>query len=409
MTDARVSFAPFSPEFLADPYPHYAELRAAVPIEEHEFGFWALWRHAEISTMLRDRLSVEESNVSTFGPLRQVLESIYREAGLEVRGGALSLSILERDPPDHTRLRRLVSQAFTPRTVEGLAPVIEQLVSQSLDRIADGGTVDLIQELAFPLPFAVISSMLGMPETDVARLRELSGLIARSLEPVPDEPTMRAIVAADVEMSARTAEAIAWKRVHPADDLLTRLIEARDGSDVLSNEELVAQVVLLYVAGHETTVNLIGNGTLALLAYPDQAALWRDRPDLDDNAIEELLRYDSPVQSSRRVTLVDYEVGDFTIPQGRFVMANLGSANRDEAVFGPEADQLRLDRSNAKQHLSFGGGVHHCLGAALARSEGRAALSALVRRFPGLTLAAEPTRNSRINLRGLTALPVSVR
>jgi cytochrome P450 len=165
--------------------------------------------------------------------------------------------------------------------------------------------------------------------------------------------------------------------------------------------------VLLYVAGHETTVNLIGNGTLALLNDPAQAALWRARPDLDDNAVEELLRFDSPVQFSRRITLEDYEVDGNLIPKGCFVMASLGSSNRDEAVFGADADRLRVDRPNAKQHASFGGGVHHCLGSALARREGRIAMASLIRRFPDLTLAGEPSRNERINLRGLTSLPVS--
>jgi cytochrome P450 len=251
--------------------------------------------------------------------------------------------------------------------------------------------------------------MLGMPETDVTRLRELSHLIVKSLEPVPDEQTIREIISAELEMSDRTSAAIEWKRKHPADDLLTALINAEDAGDALSDSELIAQVVLLYVAGHETTVNLIGNGTLALLHDPEQAALWRDRPDLDDNAVEELLRYDSPVQLSRRITLADYEVDGRVIPRGSFVMASLGSANRDEVHFGSDADRVKLDRPNAKQHASFGGGVHHCLGAALARTEGRIALSSLVRRFPSLTLASPPLRNGRINLRGLTELPVSVR
>jgi cytochrome P450 len=187
------------------------------------------------------------------------------------------------------------------------------------------------------------------------------------------------------------------------------LVNAEDSGDVLSDEELIAQVILLYVAGHETTVNLIGNGTLALLANPDQAMLWRDRPDLDENAVEELLRYDSPVQFSRRVTVADYDIGGKVIPKGFFVMASLGSSNRDEAVFGSDASQLRIDRPNAKQHTSFGGGVHHCLGSALARREGRIAISSLIRRFPNLSLAGEPSRNERINLRGLTTLPVAVR
>jgi cytochrome P450 len=406
VTETAVSFQPFTADFTDDPYPHYAELRAEVPVERHELGFWALWRHAEVTEMLRARLSVEDSNITTFGPMREVYDEIYREANRGRRGEGLSM--LDRDPPDHTRLRRLVSRAFTPRTIEALTPVVQSLVDDALDRMAAAGEVDLIEALAFPLPFAVITAMLGMPETDVTRLRELSHLIVKSLEPVPDEATVREIIHADMEMADRTQDAIEWKRKHPADDLLTALINAEDAGDALSDEELIAQVVLLYVAGHETTVNLIGNGTLALLHNPAQAALWRDRPDLDDNAVEELLRYDSPVQLSRRITLADYEVAGAVIPKGSFVIASLGSANRDEAQFGADADQVHLDRSNAKQHASFGGGVHHCLGAALARTEGRIALSSLVRRFPSLTLTGEPVRNGRINLRGVTELPVSV-
>jgi cytochrome P450 len=407
MTETTVSFQPFRGEFTDDPYPHYAELRAVVPVEHHELGFWALWRHADVTEMLRARLSVEDSNITSIGPMRAVYDEIYREANTGRRGEVKSM--LDRDPPDHTRLRRLVSRAFTPRTIETLTPVVESLVDNALDQIADGGEVDLIEALAFPLPFAVISTMLGMPETDVTRLRELSHLLVKSLEPVPDEATIREIIQADVEMADRTKDAIEWKRKHPADDLLTALINAEDAGDALSDEELISQVVLLYVAGHETTVNLIGNGTLALLHDPEQVALWRERPDLDDNAVEELLRYDSPVQLSRRITLDDYEVDGRVIPKGSFVMASLGSSNRDEAHFGPDADRVKLDRPNAKQHASFGGGVHHCLGAALARTEGRIALSSLVRRFPSLSLASEPVRNGRINLRGVTTLPVSVR
>jgi cytochrome P450 len=404
---ALPSFQPFEPAFVADPYPAYAELRRAVPVEEHALGFWALWRHRDVEDLLRSRSSVEDRHVTSFGPMRALYDEIYDEAEHGRRGGGLSM--LDRDPPDHTRLRRLVAKAFTPRTVDGLGPVIDGLVTESLDRIADEGSVNLIDALAFPLPFAVISEMLGMPEDDVARLRELSATIVRSLEPVPDPDTLRAIVAAEIEMAERTAAAIAWKRDHPADDLLTALIDVRDGEDLLTDEELVSQVILLYVAGHETTVNLIGNGTLALLCDPAQAELLRRRPDLADNAVEELLRYDSPVQLTRRITLEDYAVGDVVIPPGRVVLAALGSANRDEGVFGADADRVRLDRPNAKQHVSFGGGVHHCLGSALARREGRAAIAGLFRRFPEIGPDGDVVRNRRINLRGLTELPVRVR
>jgi cytochrome P450 len=293
--------------------------------------------------------------------------------------------------------------------VDALTPLVEQLVADALNRIEDEGEVDLIDALAFPLPFAVISTMLGMPESNVARLRELSATIVRSLEPVPDEDTVRAIIAAEIEMSERTAEAIAWKRDHPDDDLLTGLINVHDGEDALSDDELTSQVILLYVAGHETTVNLIGNGARALLDHPEQADLLRADPGLDENAVEELLRFDSPVQLSRRITTEDYSLDGRVIPAGRVVLASLASANRDESVFGVDADRVRVNRPNAKQQLSFGGGVHHCLGSSLARLEGRVAIGGLIRRFPRLSLAGAPTHNARMNLRGLTELPVSVR
>ena len=399
------SFNPFSPGFTDDPYPHYAELRAGAPVEHNELGFWALWRHRDVAEVLRARMSVEDEKVTNQGPMASVYEQAYAEHGVDVDGR----SMLDRDPPDHTRLRKLVSQAFTPRTIEGLTPVVQGLVDDALDRIDDEGKVDLIDALAFPLPFTVISVMLGMPETDTTKLRELSHTVVRSLEPVPDEATVRQIVLAQIGLTELASEAIAWKRANPADDLLTALINAEDSGDVLSDDELVAQVILLYVAGHETTVNLIGNGTLALLRDRESLDRWRERPDLDDNAVEELLRYDSPVQMSRRVTLEDYEVDGHTIPAGSFVIASLASANRDESQFGPDADRLRLDRENARQHVSFGAGVHHCLGAALARLEGRIAISSLIRRFPDLDLAGDPQWNGRINLRGLAAFPVRVR
>jgi cytochrome P450 len=399
------SFNPFAPGFTDDPYPHYEQLRTQRPVEHNLLGFWALWRHHDVAEVLRARMSVEDGKVSQKGPMGGVYEQVYAENGLTGEGR----SMLDRDPPDHTRLRKLVSQAFTPRTVEQLTPVVQSLVDDTLDRIDDEGSVDLLDALAFPLPFTVISLMLGMPETDSLRLRELSHLVVKSLEPVPDEQTVRQIVAADIELVKLATDAIAWKRANPADDLLTALINAEDAGDMLSDEELVAQVILLYVAGHETTVNLIGNGTLALLRHREQLDLWRSRPDLDDNAVEELLRYDSPVQMSRRVTLEDYAVDGQVIPAGSFVIACLASANRDEEQFGPDAANLRLDRDNARSHVSFGAGVHHCLGAALARLEGRLAVASLIRRFPALDLAGEPEWNGRINLRGLARFPVSVR
>lgn len=398
-----VGFDPFAEGFTDDPYPHYAQLRTHRPVEQHVMGFWALWRYDEVAAMLRGRHSVEDRNAGP-SPIRDLMVAAYGDTGRRAGG----LSMLDRDPPDHTRLRRLVSAAFTPRTVEGLTPLVERLVEESLDRLAEAAQGNLIDLVAFPLPFAVISEMLGMPEMETGRLRTLSHHMVRSLEPVNDIDELHRIQDATFEMQDITREVIAWKREHPADDLLTALIHAEDDGDVLSDDELVAQVILLYVAGHETTVNLIGNGALALLRHPDQADKLRSNPQLDENAVEECLRYDSPVQMSRRITLAPYVIGDRTMPPGTFVISSLASANRDQRVFGEDADTLRVDREDARRHVSFGAGVHHCLGATLARLEGRVALGRLVRRFPQLSLAGTPTWNGRINLRGLTDLPVSV-
>jgi cytochrome P450 len=396
-------FDPFAEGFTDDPYPHYARLRAAASAYEHPVGFWVLSRYDDVSALLRSRLSVEDRNAGP-GPLRDLNEAVYGDRGRRMGG----VSMLDKDPPDHTRLRKLVSKAFTPRAVAALEPRVEALVDEALDRIADAGDVDLVAELAFPLPFTVISQMMGMPDIDQVRLRDLAGTLVRSLEPVTDPDLMAAIMAADDELAGIAREVIAWKRDHPADDLLTGLIQAEDEGDVLDDDELVAQVLLLYIAGHETTVNLIANGVLALLRSPEQLRLLRDRPDLAGNAVEEMLRYDSPVQMSRRITLEPYTVDGQQIPVGAFVLASLASANRDEAFWGADAHLLRLDRENARQHVSFGSGVHHCLGAALARLEGRVAIERLVRRFPRLELAGDVRWNGRMNLRGPLALPVTV-
>ena len=403
MTSTLV-FNPFAPGYAQDPYPHLAELRAHAPVHQHPMGFWLLTRHEDVSAVLRSGMSVELRNLGD-GRLR---EQRQEAVGEQPQWRGAELSMLDRDPPDHTRLRRLVGKAFTRRAVAAMTARVVEMVDVELDRIAAAGEVNLVDALAFPLPFNVISELLGMPEMDHVRLRELAGIVGRSLEPGTDPQLMRAIAEANTELYALTAEAIAVKRRNRGEDLLTALIEGEDDGDVLNDDELVAQVVLLYLAGHETTVNLIANGVLALLRNPDQLALLRSQPDLIDNAIEELLRYDAPVQISRRITTAPYALRDQEIPAGSFVLASLASANRDTAVFGADADRLRLDRSDARGHVSFGMGVHHCLGAVLARLEGRVSIGRLVRRFPELRLTAEPTWNGRINLRGMARLPIAV-
>ena len=399
MTEAVV-FNPLLPGFDADPYPHYREMRELDPVHDHPLGFWFLTRYDDVAHLLRSGLSVEDRNLAD-GPVADQYRAFAGERN------AVTLSMLDRDPPDHTRLRSLVAKVFTPRSVAALEPMVAGLVDEALARIADGGQVDLVEELAFPLPFAVISRMLGTPPTDHVRLRELTGTLVRSLEVVTDPEVIKAIVAAETELAAMTDEIIAWKRANPADDLLTALIQAEEDGDKLSDDELVAQVLLLYVAGHETTVNLIANGAVALLRNPDQFAALRADPSLAGGAVEEFLRYDSPVQQTRRVTTAPYAVRDKEIPAGQFVIACLGAANRDPDFWGPDADELRIDRPDAHRHVSFGAGPHHCLGAALARLEGKVAFSSLVTRFPNLTLAGDVTWNGRLNLRGAASVPVS--
>ena len=396
-------FDPFAPGFTDDPYPQYATLRAEAPVYQHPLGFWLLTRYEDVSWLLRAGMSVEDRNVAD-SPMRQLREQLYGD-DLSRSGG---LSMLDRDPPDHTRMRRLVSKAFTPRAVEALRPRIAELVDGMLDAARLAGRVDLVDALAFPLPFAVIAEMLGTPPADHDRIRQLTGTVVRSLEPVVDPALASAIAAADDELTQIAAEMIAWKRAHPAGDLLTALINAEDEGDVLDDDELIAQTLLLYIAGHETTVNLIAGGTLALLRHPGELARLREEPALVANAVEELLRYDSPVQASRRITLEPVVVGGVDIPAGAFVMASLGSANRDEDFFGPDAAEVRIGRENARQHVSFGAGPHHCLGASLARLEASIALTRLTGRFPALALDGEVTWNGRINLRGPAHLPVSL-
>src|SRR6267154_1155363 len=273
-------FDPFAPGFTDDPYPQYAALRSGAPAGRHPFGFFLLTRYEDVSGLLRAAMSVEDRNI-TDRQLIELREQVYGEEAARPRG----ISMLDRDPPDHTRLRRLVSKAFTPRAVEALRPRITRLVDEMLDAAERQGRVDLVDALAFPLPFAVIAEMLGTPPADHERIRQLSGTVVRSLEPVNDPAMVAAIAAADAELTQIAAEMIAW-------------------------------TLLLYIAGHETTVNLIAGGTLALLRHPDQLALLRENPALTANAVEELLRYDSPVQATRRVTLEPVTFSGVEIPAG---------------------------------------------------------------------------------------------
>jgi cytochrome P450 len=363
-------------------------------------------RYADVSMLLRGGLSVERRNISPDSPLIQHRQQVYGDRQIR---RMRSPSMLDRDAPDHTRLRKLVSKAFTPRAIDALRPQITSVVDSLLDTVVPGQPFDLVETLAFPLPFTVIASMLGTPPADHDRIRRLSGTLVRALEPVPGPEMANAIVAADEEMTRIGTEMIAWKREHSADDMLTALIQAEDDGDTLSDDELVSQTLLLYVAGHETTVNLIGGGALNLLRNPDQLVIMREKPTLIPNAVEEMLRYDSPVQLGRRITTEPVTVGGTEIGAGEFVSVSMAAANRDERFWGPDAGQFRVERENARQHVSFGAGPHHCLGAYLARAEAAIAFERLLTRFPSLEPAGDVTWNGRVNLRGPARLPVLAR
>ena len=404
-TDAPL-FNPFEPGYAEWPYDQFARLREAGPVLPSPVGGWQLFSYEDCFRLLREPgTSVEDRNIAEDRTLRdEAFERVAADLGIE---RFENRSILNIDPPDHTRLRKLVARVFTPRAIERLRPEVQSLVDAALADVGPSDAFDLIETLAFPLPFQVISHMLGMPEGDTEQLRDWSHQLAGTLDPILDEDQLRSSMLAAMHMRAHLTEVIAWKRANPADDLLSGMIEQSDDGDALSDEELLDQVVLLFIAGHETTVNLIGNGTMQLLRHPDQLQRLRDDPALIVGAVEECLRFDPPVQMTRRITMAPFEASGHTIPPGTFVMAMTAAANRDPARWGDDADDLDITRDGANHHLSFGSGIHHCLGAALARMEAQVAIGTLAARYPALAFAGDPVHNGRVVLRGLDALPLS--
>lgn len=386
------------PDFLADPYPVYHRLRVEDPVHRHPYGFYVLTRYDDVAGFLRDARFGK-------GGYQALIESRF---GAGPDGPWLALSMLFRDPPDHTRLRGLVSKAFTPRVVETLRGRIQGIVDRLLERVAGAPLMDVIEDLAYPLPVTVISELLGVPVGDGDTVKGWSRDVARALDaialPVGPDVIERGGRATD-EMAGYFRDLIMERRRRPALDLLSGLVEAEEAGDRLTEQELLATCVLLYVAGHETTVNLIGNGLLALLRHPEARRRLQEDPGLLGGAIEELLRYDGPVQRTGRMAASDTEIGGVPIAAGSLVLGLLGAANRDPARFA-EPDRLDLRRAEPR-HLAFGSGIHYCLGAPLARLEAQVAIGTVLRRFPALTLAVEcPVWRPSSTLRGLDTLPV---
>jgi cytochrome P450 len=394
-----VLFNPLLPEFHADPYPFYKRLREKEPVHQSPMGFWVLTRYEDCVAVLRDaRFGREE--------FQQMLTAVY---GDETEKPALPRSMLFRDPPDHTRLRALVSKAFTPRMIETMRDHIQSIVDRLLDRVQAAGRMDVIEDLAYPLPVTVICEMLGVPVDDHASIRGWSADIARSLDAI-GLPSDQEIV--ERGRTSRRALADYFRRLvperrrRPASDLLSGLLAAEERGDKLTPDEVIAMCLLLFIAGHETTVNLIGNGTLALLRHPGEMQKLQAEPGLIANAVEELLRYDSPVQRTARITTTEVELAGQRFGKGTLVVTALGAANRDPAQFA-DPDRLDVARKDPR-HISFGFGIHFCLGAPLARVEGQLALGTLLRRLPRLQLAeSKPEWRESSVLRGLKRLNVT--
>ncbi|MDH4171006.1 MAG: cytochrome P450 [Acidimicrobiia bacterium] len=391
-----------------DPYSRYRLLHERSPVTPSGDGGLVLVRYDDCQEVLREnRLG------KNFDPTREIPGAgghdpeilAYRRAMAERRRDA-PLSMLAANPPDHTRIRSLVSRAFTPRRVEQMRSHIVDLAEECFDQMAEARELDLLEALGFPLPVSVIGELVGVPRADWGRFRRLISASAAALEAAATIAELEDAEAATTEVFAYFADLVAQKRQHPGDDLLSGMIEASDGGDRLTEGEVIVQAVLMFAAGFETTTNLIGNGVVALLTHPDQmAALWAD-PALVVPAVEEILRFDSPVQLDARTTNEAMDVAGVAVDEGARIITLLGAANRDPTRFD-DPDVFDIGRDQGPP-LSFASGIHYCLGANLARAEGQVVLDGLVRRFSRIELTGELVHRHRVTLRGYEAVPVRV-
>jgi len=399
---AEVSFNPFDPEFRKNPYPFYDKLRELDPVHLTPLGFVVLTRYDDVVNTLRNNDFSRDIELNANLP-----ETPTRKFRRE---NERSKSMLNLDPPDHTRLRRLVSKSFTPSAIEKLRPRIQQLVDDSLANAKKTGSLELVEELAFPVPFQVISDLLAMPTDRSEELREWSQIITATLEPTTGVEDLEQGQIAISKMRPYLEEVISHRRKNMGDDMLSSLISVEEQGEKLNNEELMSFVILLYIAGHETTVNLIGNSMHALLTHPEQLAVMREAG-CTPNMVDELLRFNGPVQHTIRTPLVDsvIRVGqdDIKISKGSLVLASLGAGNHDPSVF-TNPHQLDFSRKNSNKHLAFAAGVHYCLGASLAKLETEVALGTLVKTFKNIEVVSQPEWRDRLTIRGVSKYELSV-
>ena len=396
------------PDARRDPYPLYRELRERAPVLRSSMGQLVLSRYDDCLEALRDPRLGRGTRARLRGELPMPPMPAGFDMDVETARGFFDRagnSMLFADPPDHTRLRRLVSRAFTPQRVEALRPAVQTMVSHLLDEMVGSGEVDVIEALAFPLPVTVIGELLGVPPSDRAAFRPLVADGVAALDPTADAPALERAITAQDRMAEYFTGLVAERRRHPAEDLLSGLAAAREEGDALSDDEVIGTAILLFAAGFETTTNLIGSGLLALLRHTDQLERWRADPELGRSGVEELLRWDSPVQLNGRTALVKAEAAGQALEPGDFVTVLTSGANRDPARF-TDPEVLDVGRAD-NAPLSFGSGIHHCLGAALARMEGEVVFNSLLGRFRRIELAVDdPERRPTLALRGLASLPV---
>ena len=409
---APATFNPLEEGFVEWPYDQYRRLRAEDPVHHSELlQGWVVTRYADVDAILRDP-SVS-SVIDNAEPTPATLAEIQRRDGT-ARGGR---TLVLLDDPDHARLRKLIAPPFRLRSVERLRELVQDRVRARVDAlVAEHGAgtpveLDLIGEFAYPLPVEIFCQMLGIPEEDHPGFRYWVNCTARNLDPVMDPAERDELTAATDDMYAFLEDLVVAKRGRDDDDVLSDLIRA--GKAGLTQEDLLAQIMTLYVAGHEPTAGLVGNGMRALFDFPDQWARLREDRSLLRNALSELLRYDGPNQFVRRITLRDLTfatpAGPVTIPARSVIYASPGSANRDEGRWGPTVDALDIAREDAGAHLQFGAGVHACLGSHLARLQAEEMFTAIVERFEDIEPAGEPVWSTRMVIRGLNQLPVRAR
>jgi cytochrome P450 len=410
--DALLLEVLITPDGRADPYGSYAQMHESGPIHRTSFGPLLVTGYHESLGVLRDPklgrgLSGDQGPLNMFGGGGGAGDG---GGGTRRRGEFFDRAqhnMLLADPPDHTRLRQLVSRTFTPRQIDRLRPAVHQLVDQLLADMAEAGTIDFLADFALPLPMSVIGELVGVPAGDRATLQPLVRAVAKGIEPIlTDEEATESTVAME-QLGEYFADLLDQRRRHPTDDLMSGLAHAKEKDDCLTDDEVCSTAILLFAAGFETTTNLLGNGLLALLRHPDQLELWRHTPALAASATEELLRWDSPVQLNIRAALEDSELGRATIAAGERIIVLQGAANRDPRRFN-EPNTLDLTRTD-NVPLSFGWGIHHCIGAGLARMEGEIAFTSLLERFPTIELCTEaPEWRPSFTLRGLLNLPIAV-